>query len=97
MASIDLDKMLTKIKSTQWALSDIDWDAPGAELITDEQWPKLKEFMADLMWIEHDCGTGKKGTGRYPASDLHLLPCGRAASRQCGNGADEALGHAGRG
>ena len=53
MASIDLDKMLTKIKSTQWALSDIDWDAPGAELITDEQWPKLKEFMADLMWIEH--------------------------------------------
>ena len=53
MASIDLDKMLTKIKSTQWALSDIDWDAPGADLITDEQWPKLKEFMADLMWIEH--------------------------------------------
>ena len=53
MASIDLDKMLTKIKSTQWALSDIYWDAPGAELITDEQWPKLKEFMADLMWIEH--------------------------------------------
>ena len=41
MASIDLDKMLTKIKSTQWALSDIDWDAPGAELIT------------ELMWIEH--------------------------------------------
>ena len=53
MASIDLDKMLTKIKSTQWALSDIDWDAPGAELITEEQWPKLKDFMADLMWIEH--------------------------------------------
>ena len=53
MASIDLDKMLAKIKSTQWALSDIDWDAPGAELITEEQWPKLKDFMADLMWIEH--------------------------------------------
>ncbi len=53
MASIDLDKMLEKIKGTQWALSDIDWDAPGAELITEEQWPKLKEFMADLMWIEH--------------------------------------------
>ena len=51
MASIDLDKMLAKIKSTQWALSDIDWDAPGAELITEEQWPKLKDFMADLMWI----------------------------------------------
>ncbi len=53
MAKIDLDKMLEKVKNTQWALSDIDWDAPGADLITEEQWPKLKEFMADLMWIEH--------------------------------------------
>lgn len=53
MASIDLDKMLEKVKNTQWALSDIDWDAPGKELISAEQWPKLKEFMADLMWIEH--------------------------------------------
>lgn len=53
MASIDLDKMLVKIKNSQWALADIDWDAPGRELITEEQWPKLKEFMADLMWIEH--------------------------------------------
>jgi hypothetical protein len=53
MAQIDLDKMLVKIKSTQWALSDIDWDAPGADKITPEQWPKLRDFMADLMWIEH--------------------------------------------
>lgn len=53
MASIDLDKMLAKIKNSQWALADIDWDAPGAELITEEQWPKLKAFMSDLMWIEH--------------------------------------------
>jgi hypothetical protein len=53
MALVDLDKMLVKIKSTQWALADIDWEAPGAEMITPEQWPKLKEFMADLMWIEH--------------------------------------------
>lgn len=53
MASIDLDKMLEKIKSSQWALADFDWDAPGAEMITPEQWPKLKAFMADLMWIEH--------------------------------------------
>ncbi len=53
MATIDLDKMLDKVKSTQWTLADIDWDAPGAELITEEQWPKLKDFMADLMWIEH--------------------------------------------
>ncbi|RTL27137.1 MAG: ferritin-like domain-containing protein [Burkholderiales bacterium] len=53
MATIDLDQMLTKIKSSEWALAEIDWDAPGAELISPEQWPKLKAFMADLMWIEH--------------------------------------------
>jgi hypothetical protein len=53
MALIDLDKMLEKIKSSQWALAEIDFDAPGADMITAEQWPKLKEFMADLMWIEH--------------------------------------------
>ncbi len=53
MASIDLEKMLAKVKASQWALADIDWDAPGAEKITAEQWPKLKAFMADLMWIEH--------------------------------------------
>lgn len=53
MATIDLDKMLEKIKGTQWALADIDWEAPGTERITPAQWPKLKAFMADLMWIEH--------------------------------------------
>ncbi len=35
------------------ALADIDWDAPGAELITDEQRPTLKQFMSDVVWIEH--------------------------------------------
>lgn len=50
---IDLDKMLEKVKGSQWALLDIDWEAPGADLVTDEQWPKLKAFMSDLMWIEH--------------------------------------------
>ncbi|MES1926424.1 ferritin-like domain-containing protein [Salinisphaera sp. T31B1] len=50
---IDLEKMLAKVKASQWALADIDWDAPGAERITDEQWPQLKAFMSDLMWIEH--------------------------------------------
>ena len=45
--------MLAKIKDRQWALADIDWDAPGAEIITDEQRPKLKAFMADLCWIEN--------------------------------------------
>lgn len=55
MALIDLDKMLAKVKSTQWSLSDIDWDAPGAELVTGnpDLYAKLKPFMADLMWIEH--------------------------------------------
>ena len=45
--------MLEKVKNMQWTLSDIDWDAPGRKLVTAEQWPKLKDFMADLMWIEH--------------------------------------------
>ena len=53
MASIDLEKMLAKVKASQWALADIDWDAPGADRITAEQWPKLKAFMAELMGIEH--------------------------------------------
>ncbi|MCV7151955.1 ferritin-like domain-containing protein [Mycolicibacterium pyrenivorans] len=51
--AIDMDVMLAKIKDRQWALADIDWAAPGAEMITDEQRPKLKAFMADLCWIEN--------------------------------------------
>ncbi len=49
--AIDMDAMLAKIKDRQWALADIDWDAPGAETISDEFRPKLKAFMADLCWI----------------------------------------------
>jgi hypothetical protein len=51
--AIDMDVMLAKIKDRQWALADIDWNAPGADLITDEQRPQLKAFMADLCWIEN--------------------------------------------
>jgi hypothetical protein len=51
--AIDMDVMLAKIKDRQWALADIDWNAPGAEMITDEQRPQLKAFMADLCWIEN--------------------------------------------
>ncbi len=51
--AIDMDAMLEKIKHRQWALADFDWDAPGAETITDEFRPKLKAFMADLCWIEN--------------------------------------------
>lgn len=52
-SGMDMDAMLAKIKDRQWALADIDWDAPGAETITDEFRPKLKAFMADLCWIEN--------------------------------------------
>ncbi|MBI3214043.1 MAG: ferritin-like domain-containing protein [Mycobacterium sp.] len=51
--AIDMDTMLAKIKDRQWALADIDWDAPGAETISDEFRPKLKAFMSDLCWIEN--------------------------------------------
>lgn len=50
--ALDLDQTLDRIKERQWALGDIDWDAPGAELITDEQWSDLRAFMIDLVWIE---------------------------------------------
>ena len=51
--AIDMEAMLAKIKDRQWALADIDWDAPGADTIDDEFRPKLKAFMADLCWIEN--------------------------------------------
>ncbi|MBF6146027.1 ferritin-like domain-containing protein [Nocardia nova] len=51
--SFDFDDMLAKIKSRQWALADIEWDAPGAELIDPDLHAKLTPFMADLMWIEN--------------------------------------------
>ena len=50
---MDMDEMLARIKDRQWALADIDWDAPGAETITEEFRPRLKAFMADLCWIEN--------------------------------------------
>ncbi|MBE7195428.1 MAG: ferritin-like domain-containing protein [Gordonia polyisoprenivorans] len=51
--AFDFDAMLAKIKDKQWALADIDWDAPGAELIDPELHARLKPFMSDLMWIEN--------------------------------------------
>lgn len=69
MATINLDNMLVKIKNSQWALADIDWEAPGAELITAEQWPKLKAFMADLMWIEHVGARGFAAMAKKAPSD----------------------------
>lgn len=52
MTTLDLDRMLDRIKDRQWALADFDWDSPGAERISDEQRPSLGAFMADLVWIE---------------------------------------------
>ncbi|MDV6012501.1 ferritin-like domain-containing protein [Haloechinothrix sp. LS1_15] len=51
--AFDYADMLQTIKDKQWSLADIDWDAPGADAITDEQRPKLKQFMSDLVWIEN--------------------------------------------
>ncbi len=51
--AMDLDNMLQMIKDRQWALADIDWDAPGAELIDPDLHAKLKPFLSDLMWIEN--------------------------------------------
>jgi hypothetical protein len=61
--AIDMDVMLAKIKDRQWALADIDWDAPGAETIRPEFRAKLKAFMADLCWIEN---IGARGFAALP-------------------------------
>lgn len=52
-AAYDFEAMLQTIKDKQWSLADIDWDAPGAETMTDELRAKMTPFMADLVWIEH--------------------------------------------
>lgn len=51
--SFDFDDMLKTIQAKQWSLADVDWDAPGAETMTDELRARLRPFMADLVWIEH--------------------------------------------
>ncbi len=51
--TIDMEAMLAKIKDRQWALADIDWEAPGADTIRPEFRPKLKAFMAHLCWIKN--------------------------------------------
>ena len=66
-----LEKMLVKIKATQWALADIDWDAPGREIVTEDAvlYPKLKAFMADLMWIEHVGARGFAAMAKVAPTD----------------------------
>lgn len=50
---LDLNQMLAKIEAGYWALDDIDWEKPGHDLIRPEQYAKLRDFMCDLVWIEH--------------------------------------------
>jgi hypothetical protein len=51
--SFDFDQMLQTVKDKQWSLADVDWDAPGAEEMTDALRARMRPFMADLVWIEH--------------------------------------------
>lgn len=51
--SYDFEALLQTIKDKQWCLADIDWDAPGAETMSEETRAKMRPFMADLVWIEH--------------------------------------------
>ena len=51
--SYDFEAMLQTIKDKQWSLVDVDWEAPGADTMTDELREHMKPFMADLVWIEH--------------------------------------------
>jgi len=97
--AIDMEAMLDKIKDRQWALADIDWDAPGAETITDEQRPQLKAFMADLCWIENIGARGfaalaKKAPTPTIAEIYRYFHAEEQASRQRRASADEAVGDA---
>ncbi len=49
---LDLDAMLAKCRRLQWSTDDVDWDAPGAEVVDDPLRARLGGFMADLHWIE---------------------------------------------
>lgn len=91
---IATDEMLQKIKDRQWALADIDWDAPGAELITDEQRPMLKDFMADVVWVEALGACGFKAL-ELKAEDPYLKEIYRyfAAEEQRHANAELALMH----
>lgn len=51
--AFSFETTLAQMKERQWALAEFDWNAPGAECVSDEQRAKLKPFMADLVWIEN--------------------------------------------
>ncbi len=49
---LDLPRLLEKSERLQWSVDDIDWEAPGAERVSDAQAASLAAFMGDLYWIE---------------------------------------------
>jgi hypothetical protein len=49
---MDLERLREKCERFQWDLRDIDWEAPGADCVTDAQASALLPFMADLYWVE---------------------------------------------
>ena len=52
MATIDLEKCCKRSKVLSGVYPILTGMRRSGK-ITAEQWPKLKDFMADLMWIEH--------------------------------------------
>jgi len=67
----DFTEMLERIKASQWSLGDVDWDAPGADVIINDKelYPQLKAFMTDLMWIEHIGSRGFAGMAKQAKDD----------------------------
>lgn len=49
---MDLERLQEKCQRFQWDVSDIDFGAPGADCVSDQQAGALLPFMSDLYWIE---------------------------------------------
>ena len=49
---LDRNAMLAKCQRLQWSVDDLDWDAPGTDVVDDRLRARLAAFMADLHWIE---------------------------------------------
>jgi len=79
--AIDMEAMLAKIKDRQWALADIDWDAPGADTIRPEFRPKRTAFMADLCWIENVGARGFAALARKAPTRLWPRSTGTSTPR----------------
>jgi len=77
-----MEAMLAKIKDRQWALADIDWDAPGADTIRPEFRPKRTAFMADLCWIENVGARGFAALARKAPTRLWPRSTGTSTPRR---------------